>query len=83
MLVLAAYNMGPGRLEQRTRQMEDRSKRHDFWYLYRTRVLPALTRNHLARIMAAILIGRHPQRFGFKVATHGDTETATSAVFHR
>jgi membrane-bound lytic murein transglycosylase D len=65
MLVLAAYNMGPGRLKQRTKQVTDPSDRSDFWHLYRSRVLPALTRNHLARLMAAILIGRHPQHFGF------------------
>jgi membrane-bound lytic murein transglycosylase D len=80
MLVLAAYNMGPGRLKLRTRQIEDLSKRRDFWYLYRTHVLPALTRNHLARLMAAILIGRDPQHFGFKIATPGRNETATSAI---
>jgi membrane-bound lytic murein transglycosylase D len=83
MLVLAAYNMGPSRLEQRTRHMEDHSKQRDFWYLYRTRVLPAVTRNHLARLMAAILIGRHPQRFGFKNAIHSDVEIVTSTVFQR
>jgi hypothetical protein len=80
MLVLAAYNMGPGRLKLRTRQIEDLSKRRDFWYLYRTHVLPALTRNHLARLMAAILIGRYPERFGFKTTTPGGKETATSAI---
>ena len=69
MLVLAAYNMGPGRLQQRAQQVEDPSKRCDFWHLYRERLLPALTRTHLARLMAAILIGRHPQHFGFKTAT--------------
>jgi hypothetical protein len=66
MLALAAYNMGPGRLKQRTRQVADPSNRRDFWHLYRARVLPALTRNHLARLMAAILIGRHPHHFGFE-----------------
>jgi len=83
MLVLAAYNMGPGRLEQRTRQLEDLSKRRDFWYLYRSRLLPAITRNHMARVMAAILIGRHPQRFGFKTATPGNMVTVTSPVPRR
>jgi peptidoglycan lytic transglycosylase D len=79
MLILAAYNMGPGRLVQRTSRMEDPSKRRDFWLLYQTRVLPALTRNHLARLMAAILIGRDPQSFGFKAAAHSDKGTTTSA----
>jgi membrane-bound lytic murein transglycosylase D len=82
MLVLAAYNMGPGRLTQRMQQVEDLSKRHDFWHLYRARLLPAITRTHLARLMAAILIGRHPQYFGFKTPTPGDLETISSAVSH-
>ena len=76
MLVLAAYNMGPGRLKLRTRQIEDLTKRRDFWYLYRTRVLPAVTRNHLARLMAAILIGRYSQHFGFKTAIPGGKKAA-------
>ena len=83
LLVLAAYNMGPSRLELRTRQIGDLSKRRDFWYLYRTRVLPAVTRNHLARLMAAILIGRHPLHFGFKTAIPSGKESATSAILLR
>ena len=80
MLALAAYNMGPGRLKQRMQQVEDASRRRDFWYLYRVRVLPALTRNHIARIMAAILIGRQPLRFGFKTTTSSGLETASATV---
>jgi membrane-bound lytic murein transglycosylase D len=79
MLVLAAYNMGPGRLKQRTKQVADPSNRRDFWHLYRSRVLPALSRSHLARLMAAILIGRHPQHVGFKTTTPGNLEPASSA----
>jgi peptidoglycan lytic transglycosylase D len=79
MLVLAAYNMGPGRLKQRTRQIEDLSKQRDFWYLYREHILPAITRTHLARLTAAILIGRYPQHFGFKTATPPNLETASSS----
>ena len=82
MLALAAYNMGPGRLNQRTEQLNDLSKRHDFWHLYRTRPLPALTRTVLARLMAAILIGRHPLYFGFKTAAPGNLETVSSTVSH-
>jgi membrane-bound lytic murein transglycosylase D len=83
MLVLAAYNMGPARLEKRTSHMDDPSKQSDFWYLYRTRVLPAVTRNHLARLMAVILIGRHLQHFGFKTTTRVDTETASTTLSPR
>jgi len=82
MLVLAAYNMGPGRLTKRMQQVGDVQKRYDFWHLYQTRLLPAITRTHLARLMAAILIGRHPQYFGFKTGTPGDLESVSSEVSH-
>ena len=82
MLAMAAYNMGPGRLKQRTKQVEDPAKRQDFWYLYRTRLLPAVTRTHLARLMAAILIGRDPQHFGFNTAPPDDLEAVSSTVSH-
>jgi peptidoglycan lytic transglycosylase D len=78
MLALAAYNMGPGRLAQRTRHVADVAKRQDFWYLYRTHVLPAVTRTHLARLMAAILIGRDPEHFGFKPAPPENLEAVSS-----
>jgi membrane-bound lytic murein transglycosylase D len=78
MLALAAYNMGPGRLEQRMNQVEDPARRFDFWHLYRTRVFPALTRTHLARLMAAILIGRHPQHFGFPYQPTTSSKTVSS-----
>src|SRR5206468_9982002 len=79
MLALAAYNMGPGRLKERMKQVEDPSDRHAFWYLYRVRVLPAVTRTHIARLMAAILIGRQPERFGFKTLTSSELKTGSSA----
>ncbi|MFN8008849.1 MAG: lytic transglycosylase domain-containing protein [Terriglobia bacterium] len=83
MLVLAAYNMGPGRLEQRTRQMEDPHQRCDFWALYVAHVLPAVTRNHLARLMAAIVIGRNPQGFHFEAAVPVNLESLNAAVQRR
>jgi len=79
MLALAAYNMGPGRLKQRASQLKGRSGPADFWHLYRAGVFPAVTRTHLARLMAAILIGRQPQHYGFEVATPGNFETVSSA----
>jgi membrane-bound lytic murein transglycosylase D len=79
MLALAAYNMGPGRLKQRASELKGSSRRADFWQLYRTGIFPAVTRTHLARLMAAILIGRNPQHYGFEVAIPGDFETVSSA----
>jgi len=80
MLALAAYNMGPGRLKERTAQVDGLSTRSNFWNLYQAGVFPALTQNHLTRLMAAILIGRHPQQFGFETPTTGDFQTVSSTV---
>jgi soluble lytic murein transglycosylase-like protein/uncharacterized membrane protein YqjE len=65
MLALAAYNLGPTRVKQAIRRVTDPIKQRDFWYLYRVRALPAETREYVPRVMAAMIIGRHPERYGF------------------
>ncbi|MCI0628599.1 MAG: lytic transglycosylase domain-containing protein [Acidobacteria bacterium] len=65
LIMVAAYNLGPSRLQARMKTIGDPGRRKDFWHLYSTRLIPALTRTHIARLMAAILIGRHEKRFGF------------------
>ncbi len=80
MLALAAYNMGPARLKERAAQVDVPLERSDFWSLYKTGVFPAITRNHLTRLMAAILIGRYPQHFGFKISSTEDFQTVSSTA---
>ncbi len=66
MLALAAYNLGPTRVKAAIeRGVRDPIKQRNFWYLYRTRALPEETREYVPKVMAAMLIGRHPGRFGF------------------
>ena len=63
-LALASYNAGPGRVQRAVRQ----SGRNDFWSLTSTtRYLPRETRDYVPMIMAAILIARNPQLYGFEV----------------
>jgi pSer/pThr/pTyr-binding forkhead associated (FHA) protein/soluble lytic murein transglycosylase-like protein len=65
MLALAAYNLGPARVKQAVvRTVRDPIKQRNFWYLYRTRALPAETREYVPKVFAAIIIGRDPQHFG-------------------
>ena len=57
-LVIAAYNCGQGRLERIIR----RSGTNDFWKL---KGLPRETRRHVPRFMAALIVSRDPEWFGF------------------
>ena len=57
-LVIAAYNCGQGRLQR----IIQRSGTDDFW---RLRALPRETRRHVPRFMAALIISKDPEWFGF------------------
>ena len=57
-LVIAAYNCGQGRLDR----IIKRSGTTNFWKL---KGLPRETRRHVPRFMAALIISRDPEWFGF------------------
>lgn len=66
MLALAAYDSGTTKVKAAvSRTVLDPIKQRNFWYLYRTRALPAETREYVPKVFAAILIGRNPHHFGF------------------
>ena len=47
------------------RKVDDPIKQRNFWYLYRVRAVPPETREYVPKVIAVMIIGRHPQRFGF------------------
>lgn len=73
LVTVAAYNLGPSRLQGRMKTVSNSDRRKDFWHLYSTRRVPALTRTHIARLMAAIIVGRNQERFGFGRPEGSDT----------
>ena len=56
-LVLAAYNCGPARVSRQFRAGND-----DFW----TMNLPRETKNYVPSVMAAVIISKAPELFGFE-----------------
>ncbi len=65
MLALAAYNSGPERVRNAFKSVQDPIKQRNFWHLYQVRALPPETRQYVPKVIAAIIVGRNPQHFGF------------------
>ncbi|TNE85451.1 MAG: LysM peptidoglycan-binding domain-containing protein [Deltaproteobacteria bacterium] len=64
-LAWAAYNGGPGRV----RSAMKKSGAKDFWGLVKADVLHSETENYVPKIMAAAIISKHPERYGFEPAS--------------
>ncbi|MEW6683169.1 MAG: LysM peptidoglycan-binding domain-containing protein [Nitrospirota bacterium] len=60
-LALASYNGGEGRVERAMK----RTNAEDFWDLRTTRHLHPETRNYVPKFMAATIIAKHPEKYGF------------------
>lgn len=73
-LVLAAYNVGPGRIER----ILNRYGPISYWTMAGRRLLPRETINHVPSVLAALIIFRHPERYGFQVEC--DPEVAFETV---
>ncbi len=62
-LALAAYNSGEGRILSAILNGGSR----DFWELVENRALPEETRHYVPKFLAAVIIGRNPEKYGFQV----------------
>lgn len=60
-LSLAAYNTGENRVKNRVMRYYTR----DYWVLVRKRALPRETRNYVPKYIAAALIAKNPEQYGF------------------
>lgn len=62
-LALAGYNAGEGRVYRTIVRVRTR----DFWTLRKSRHLRPETRNYVPKFMAATIIAKDPERYGFSV----------------
>ncbi len=67
-LAWASYNGGPGRV----RRSISSSGSKDFWTIAAGTWLHSETRNYVPKIMAAAIIGKHPERYGFTDIAYQD-----------
>jgi membrane-bound lytic murein transglycosylase D len=72
-LALAGYNCNPKRVERNMRQY----KTTDFWKL---RKLPRQTRNYIPTFLAATIIAKDPEKFGFYIKPQTPLEVDSITV---
>lgn len=60
-LAMASYNVGENRVQREI----VRNKTRDFWELARKKRLPRETMNYVPKYLAAKLIGKNPEEYGF------------------
>jgi membrane-bound lytic murein transglycosylase D len=63
-LALVGYNAGPGTVSRAVQGTDSRN----FWDHARSKYLWNDTKNYVPQLCAAILVGKHPERFGMEVA---------------
>lgn len=62
-LAMAAYNAGEGRIMGAIM----RGKTRDFWELVRKKALPSETMDYIPKVLAAYIVGKNPEKYGFRV----------------
>jgi len=63
-LAMAGYNAGEGRVLGAIMRGQGRN----FWDLVEKKALPPETRDYVPKYLAAVIIGNHPEKYGFKIA---------------
>jgi membrane-bound lytic murein transglycosylase D len=63
-LAMAAYNVGSRRIDRVRRRY---GRELDYWAMVKRRMLPRETRSFVPSILAALIIFRNPERYGFWV----------------
>lgn len=61
-LVAASYNMGEGGLRRQIRKYQT----NDYWELVKLRALPQETQDYVPKILAALMISKAPNLYGFR-----------------
>lgn len=61
-LAMAAYNAGAGKIKRAIERYDSR----DFWELARGSYLKPETKNYVPKMLAALQIAKHPERYGFE-----------------
>lgn len=68
-LAMASYNVGEGRVKRAVTKYRTK----DFWALLKKRrALPAETRNYVPKFIAAVLIAKNPEKYGFTQLQYQD-----------
>jgi membrane-bound lytic murein transglycosylase D len=65
-LAAASYNCGEGRVQRELNQ----SNHKNFWELSANQCLPTETKNYVPQMIAATIIAKNPEKFGFKNVPH-------------
>ena len=67
-LAAAGYNAGEGRIERAI----VKHNTNDFWELYKYNTLPQETKNYIPQLIAAAIIAKEPEKYGFGSITFED-----------
>ncbi len=65
LLVMASYNWGPTKVNNKIRQLPKNPKDRNFWKLMKKFGVPKQTEDYVFYIFSAAVIGENPEMFGF------------------